>query len=211
MSGTAERMDAIYSRQRHFYDLTRKYYLLGRDRLIARLQVPAGGSVLEVGCGTGRNLIAVAKRYPDTKLYGFDISEAMLTTARVNVAKAGFANRITLKQGDATDFSGAALFGIDRFDRVFFSYTLSMIPNWKAALRHGAACTGGRMSLIDFGQQERLPAWFRRLLFTWLEKFDVAPRATLPIVLEGLSAEEGMRLSFDRLHRGYAWGAELAR
>lgn len=205
MGGNADRMDAIYARQRHFYDLTRKYYLLGRDRLIARLDVPEGGTVLEVGCGTGRNLIAVARRYPTARLYGFDISEAMLTTARANVAKAGLSGRITLVQGDATDFSGEALFGIARFDRVFFSYTLSMIPDWKAALRHGAACTGGALHLVDFGQYERLPRWFGTMMFAWLAKFDVTPRAELPGFLETL----GLSVRFDRLYRGYAWGAEL--
>jgi S-adenosylmethionine-diacylgycerolhomoserine-N-methlytransferase len=206
LAGNAERMDAIYARQRHFYDLTRRYYLIGRDRMIARLRVPSGGTVVEVGCGTGRNLIAVAKRYPDARLYGFDISEAMLITARANVAKAGLSDRITLVHGDATDFSGTALFGIERFDRVFFSYTLSMIPDWKAALRHGAACTGGALHLVDFGQFERLPRWFGKMMFAWLAKFDVTPRADLPPFLETL----GLRVRFDRLYRGYAWGAELA-
>jgi S-adenosylmethionine-diacylgycerolhomoserine-N-methlytransferase len=206
LGSTAERMDAIYSRQRHFYDLTRKYYLLGRDRLIARLAVPPGGTVLEVGCGTGRNLIAVAKRYPNAQLYGFDISGAMLATARANVAKAGLGGRITLKKGDATDFSGTALFGIERFDRVFFSYTLSMIPDWKAALRHGAACTGGTMHLVDFGQQEGLPRWFKRVLDAWLAKFDVEPRSELPVVLDTL----GLACRFEPLYRGYAWTATLS-
>ena len=41
----AEAMDAIYRTQRHIYDLTRKYYLLGRDRLIADLAPPRGGTV----------------------------------------------------------------------------------------------------------------------------------------------------------------------
>ncbi len=27
-------MDRVYKRQRHFYDATRKYYLLGRDPMI---------------------------------------------------------------------------------------------------------------------------------------------------------------------------------
>ena len=52
----AEAMDAMYRYQRHIYDLTRKYYLFGRDRMIDRLAVPEGGTVLEVACGTGRNL-----------------------------------------------------------------------------------------------------------------------------------------------------------
>ena len=46
-SSHAGHMDAIYRTQRHFYDLTRKYYLLGRDRLIRRLDPPKGGSVIE--------------------------------------------------------------------------------------------------------------------------------------------------------------------
>jgi S-adenosylmethionine-diacylgycerolhomoserine-N-methlytransferase len=55
-----ELMDRVYRRQRHIYDLTRKYFLLGRDTLISRLQPPTGGSVIEIGCGTGRNLVAAA-------------------------------------------------------------------------------------------------------------------------------------------------------
>ena len=42
-------MDAIYRSQRHFYDLTRKYYLLGRDALIEGLAPPPGGSAWQVG------------------------------------------------------------------------------------------------------------------------------------------------------------------
>jgi S-adenosylmethionine-diacylgycerolhomoserine-N-methlytransferase len=58
----AELMNRTYRHQRHIYDVTRKYYLFGRDRLIARLDPPAGGRVLEIGCGTARNLIAAARR-----------------------------------------------------------------------------------------------------------------------------------------------------
>jgi S-adenosylmethionine-diacylgycerolhomoserine-N-methlytransferase len=211
LAGNAARMDAIYARQRHFYDLTRKYYLLGRDRLVARLDVPAGGTVLEVGCGTGRNLIAVAKRYPDAQLFGLDISEAMLATARTKVAAAGFADRITLKQADATDFDASALFGRATFDRVFFSYTLSMIPDWQAAIAQGAKATGGALHLVDFGQQEGLPSWFKRGLSAWLAKFDVDPRAELPDAIDRIGREAGMKPGFAPLYRGYAWSGSLTR
>lgn len=204
-------MDAIYARQRHFYDLTRKYYLLGRDRLIARLDVPVNGTVLEVGCGTGRNLIAVAKRYPQARLYGFDISEEMLTTARASVARAGLSDRITLKQADATDFDAAALFGIAQFDRVFFSYTLSMIPDWQAALQQGAKATGGALHLVDFGQQEQLPGWFKRGLDVWLAKFDVEPRAELFDFIADSFCDDFAQVDCRSLYRGYARSAELLR
>ena len=105
-------MDRIYRRQRHFYDATRKYYLLGRDQLIEALAPPRNGTVLEIGCGTGRNLIRIAERYPSCACYGLDVSSAMLTTAQRSVGKAGLEGRIRLALADATDFDPQALFGL---------------------------------------------------------------------------------------------------
>ena len=204
-------MDAIYARQRHFYDLTRKYYLLGRDRLIAGLDLAEGGSVIEIGCGTARNLIAIARAWPEARLFGIDLSEAMLTTARANVARAGLSERIVLAQGDATSFDAAALFGEDWFDRVVLSYTLSMIPEWRAAMSQAARVARGRVEIVDFGQQERLPAVFRRGLFAWLDRFDVTPRGGMAEVLWEIGALEALTPSFKALHRGYAWVGRLER
>ncbi len=104
-------MDRIYRRQRHVYDVTRKFYLLGRDQLIAALDPPAGGSVLEVGCGTGRNLILAARRYPEARFFGLDVSGEMLATAGINIMRAGLGKRISLGLGDAARFEPEALFG----------------------------------------------------------------------------------------------------
>lgn len=206
-------MDAIYRTQRHFYDLTRKYYLLGRDRLIRKLAPPRGGTVLEIGCGTGRNLIAAARMWPDARFYGIDISEAMLKTARAKVTRAGLADRITLAQGDATAFDAHALFGLATFDRIFQSYTLSMIPDWQGAIREAAAklAPGGRLDIVDFGQQSGLPRLWRALLFAWLAKFDVTPRATLKRTAEEIAATQGLDADFLPLRLGYAWTARLSR
>ncbi len=202
-------MDAIYRTQRHFYDLTRKYYLLGRDALIEGLAPPPGGHVLEAGCGTGRNLILAARRWPDAHYYGVDISEAMLETARKNVAKAGLSDKIVFAQGDATAFDAQAMFGRADFDRVFQSYTLSMIPDWKGAVREGVAkiAPGGRLDIVDFGQQERLPRWFKAMLHAWLAKFDVTPRVDLFAAVDA----QGLKAEHKALYRGYAWSARLSR
>lgn len=212
MSDHAGRMDAIYRGQRHVYDLTRKYYLLGRDTLIREL-APGSGAVLEVGCGTARNLIAAARRWPQARFYGFDISEAMLETARANVARAGLGDRIALARGDASGFDGQALFGVAAFDRVFLSYTLSMIPDWQGAIAEAARALapGGTLHIVDFGQQEALPGAWRKGLFAWLAHFDVTPRRELPAVLARLAEAEGLGLDFRRLYRGYAWAATVAR
>src|SRR5437764_12952137 len=102
IAASAELMDRLYRRQRHLYDFTRKYYLLGRDRLIRRLDPPAGSRVLEIGCGTARNLIVAARTYPDARFFGIDISSGMLKTARRLVEREGLASDIRLARADAT-------------------------------------------------------------------------------------------------------------
>lgn len=213
MSGHSQLMDGVYRYQRHFYDLTRKYYLLGRDGLIADLDVPAGGAVLEIGCGTGRNLIAVGKAWPQARLCGVDISEAMLNTARASVAKAGMGDRVMLAQGDACGFDAQALFGRATFERVFISYALSMIPEWEMALAQAARCVapGGKLEIVDFGQQEALPALWKRALFGWLGKFHVSPRRELAPAIERLAQDMGGFPHSRTLYRGYAVRGGLIR
>lgn len=212
LAAAAGRMDAIYRGQRHIYDLTRKYYLLGRDRMIRRLVPPPGGTVLEVGCGTARNLIVAASAWPKARLYGFDISPAMLETARASVRRAALADRITLATGDATAWNGERLFGQARFDRIFLSYTLSMIPGWEHAIDQAAAmlAPGGQVHIVDFGQQEQLPGWWRTALFAWLRQFEVEPRPRLPEVLRDVADRRSLDLHFTPLFRGYAWSAVLS-
>ncbi|GAB4348606.1 MAG: class I SAM-dependent methyltransferase [Oricola sp.] len=199
-------MDAIYRNQRHIYDLTRKYYLLGRDRLIADLAAGEGATVLEAACGTGRNLIVAARRYPRARFFGFDISSEMLKQARRNVEKHGLSDRIVLVQGDATDFDPAALFGIGSFDRIFLSYAISMIPPWRAAVSEAAGhlAPGGALHVVDFGGQERLPGWFRAGLHAWLAKFHVAPRADMEEAMAAAARAAGATLTFESLFRDYA-------
>lgn len=208
-----ERMDAIYRTQRHIYDASRKYYLLGRDRLIDGLDAGPDVSVLEVGCGTGRNLVAAAKRWPQARFSGLDISAAMLDTARKAIDRAGFSGRIAVARADATSFDPMPLFGRERFDRIFLSYTLSMIPGWEMAIDEAAdiLAPGGRLHIVDFGQQERLPRLFRAGLHNWLERFDVFPRGDLQPVLADLAERRRMDVRFTPLYRGYAWEAVLTR
>lgn len=206
-------MDTIYRRQRHFYDATRKYYLLGRDRLIADLAPPPGGSILEIGCGTGRNLIACARAWPQASLYGIDISQAMLETARTALARAGGADCVHLAQGDACAFDPSALFGRATFDRVFISYALSMIPDWEGALAQAAACVapGGRLDIVDFGQQEALPRLWKDALFRWLSAFHVSPRADLERAIARTARARGGKANIQPLYRGYAVRAVIIR
>lgn len=198
-------MDRLYRVQRHVYDISRKYYLIGRDRMIAELAPPPGGSLLEIGCGTGRNLVAAAKRYPDARFYGLDISREMLRSADTAVRRAGLSERVQLIEGDATLFDPRQALGLQTFDRVFASYSISMIPPWEHALRHALALTapGGTLSIVEFGLCEGWPDWCRRALYAWLAKFRVTPRETLVPVVEAMAQDAGAEVSIVQLWRGY--------
>src|SRR5450631_2677421 len=188
----------MYRRQRHIYDGTRRYYLLGRDLLIAGLQPAAGASVLEIGCGTGRNLVHAAGLYPGGRFFGIDVSTEMLTSAISAISRRGLADRIRVAHGDATAFDPSTLFGIRAFDRILISYSLSMIPDWRGVLasaeRH--LKPGGGLHVVDFGNQQGLPASARALLRRWLALFDVTPRDDLEQVLSAMAGAAGADLTF---------------
>lgn len=211
--GAAGLMDAMYRHQRHIYDASRKFYLLGRDRMIADLAPPPGGTILEIGCGTGRNLIQIARAYPGRPCFGLDVSAEMLATARQSVAKAGLAERIVLKQADATGFDPQALFGRAGFDRIVISYALSMIPPWQGVVEEALRrlSPGGELHIVDFGDQAGLPAPFRAALNRWLTLFHVTPRRDLAAVLDAIAARAGANARTDALHRGYAVLATVRR
>jgi S-adenosylmethionine-diacylgycerolhomoserine-N-methlytransferase len=213
MADAAVRMDRQYRWQRHIYDVTRIPYLLGRDQLIAELNPPFGAQVLEIGCGTGRNLIRIARTYPRVDCFGIDVSNVMLETARRTIASAGLAERIRLAQADAVTADPVHLFGRRSFDRVMISYALSMIPPWRQALAHAASLLGprGSLCLVDFGDQAKMPVWFRAVLFRWLAWFHVSARIDLKQELEQLADASDLELRVCDLYRGYACFAKLER
>jgi S-adenosylmethionine-diacylgycerolhomoserine-N-methlytransferase len=207
-TGHAALMDATYRHQRLIYDATRAWFLLGRDTLIDRLDPPPGARVLEIACGTGRNLDRIGRRHPGCQLFGLDISAEMLRTAR---AKLG--TRARLAEADACRFDPQALFGEAAFDRIVLSYCLSMIPDWTAALREATRhlAPGGAVHIVDFGLQDGLPGAFRRGLAGWLGRFHVTPRPGLRAAVEALAAERGLDATWTPLHRSYAQHASLSR
>ena len=204
-------MDQIYRRQHHIYDLTRKYYLLGRDRLIIGLRPTSGDAVLEIGCGTGRNLTIAAKHYPAARFFGVDVSTVMLTRAIDSLGRAGLSNRVRVAHGDAASFDPERLFGRKAFDRIFISYSASMIPDWNGAIDRAVAllAPGGELHIVDFGGQSRLPSIFRTALRHWLRAFHVTPRDGLERWLTGCARRTGATLTIDRLYRDYAQYAVL--
>lgn len=204
-------MDRMYRYTRYVYDLSRRYYLLGRDRLLRQMAIRGGDAVLEIGCGTARNLIRLAAMHPDARLFGLDASQQMLDTASARLRRAGLERRVILRQGLAETFSPARL-GVDRpFDAIFFSYCLSMVPPWRdaidAALVH--LRPGGTLYVVDFWDQRDLPPWFRVALTRWLALFHVHHRPELLDHLQATAARLGSPLQLTSVGRRYAFIAAL--
>ena len=199
------RMDRMYRPQKHIYDLTRRYYLLGRDRLIEGLDARPGQTVLDIGCGTGRNLVRIGRRYPRTRLFGLDAAEPMLEAAAAKLRRAGV--RATLARGVAEALDAATLFAHPaRFDHITISYCLSMVDDPQAAIRAaiGHLAPGGTLHIVDFGDMARLPLWFQGLVRAWLARFDVRHRPEVPLTLDAAARERGGRIHHGEIAGRYA-------
>src|SRR5258708_31254874 len=98
------RMNGMYRRQRHIYNATRRYYLLGRDRLVAGLRPETAANLLEIGCGTGRNLVLAAPLPPKARFFRAHVSTQRLTPASSAISRRGLTGQTRVAHGDGTAF-----------------------------------------------------------------------------------------------------------
>lgn len=131
------------------YDYTRWAFLFGRNRIIeesAKFANPR--KILEVGCGTGKNLVALHKRFPKAELTGMDLSRNMLDISEKKMLRVGANVKIIEgAYGKPSDDGG------EKFDLILFSYCLSMInPGWEDAIIAAKKDlnTNGIIAVVDF-------------------------------------------------------------
>jgi len=207
----ADAMNRMYRYTRHVYDASRRFYLFGRDSLIREMDVRDGDTVVEIGCGTARNLIKLARRYPGAKCFGIDAAHVMIETAEKNIDKAGLTDRITVRQGLAQDLTPEMFDRGEPFDVTYFSYSLSMIPPWKESVDAAVAATrpGRTMYSVDFWDQSGYPAWFRAVLQKWLDLFHVHFHPELLEYLKQVAQQQGGELHLKPIGKQYAYIAAV--
>jgi S-adenosylmethionine-diacylgycerolhomoserine-N-methlytransferase len=159
----ASRLEAFYGPQAGHYDGFRERLLTGRDELMQWLEPAAGERIVELGAGTGRNPAYLGPRLAALgRLTLVDLCPSLLTQARQRwqgVAK------VEVVEADACTWRPA-----DAVDAVYFSYALTMIPDWQAAMANAVAMLrpGGRLAVVDFtlaSEQSRFGRWFWRSWF----------------------------------------------
>jgi len=93
------------------------------------------------------------------------------------------------------------------------SYSLSMIPDWRAALAcaYDQTAPGGQLAVVDFGTQTDLPGWFGAGLRRWLGLFHVTPRADLADAMRALANDRGAEADAGPILRDYAVAGRIYR
>ena len=151
-----ERLEAFYRHQATGYDDFRKRLLHGREEMMRALEISAGGTLLDMGGGTGSNIEALADRLPGLGAVTIvDLCPSLLETARKRIADRGWAN-VTTELADVTTFEPVG--GL--VDAITFSYSLTMIPDWFRALEQAYHLLrpGGRIGVVDFYVSRKWPA-----------------------------------------------------
>jgi SAM-dependent methyltransferase len=111
------------------------------------IDLQSASRILDVHCGGGRWLIAMARRFPGARLTGIEFEQDSVARARANVAAAVLADRVTIEQEDLTRI------GHERESTlVYFQYALHQLPDAPAVLRSAwdAVAPGGWLVALDW-------------------------------------------------------------
>ena len=162
-----------YDRLARFFVLFEWLFLLPpgiRRKAVARLGLKPGGRVLEVGCGTGRNLAPLVEAVgPGGRVYGVDLSDGMLAEARELCAQSGWHN-VALIRADASGYDLP-----EPVDGVIFSLSYAVIPRHREALRQAweQLRPGGRLVIMDAKLPPGMSGKLLRPFVVWASRLTV--------------------------------------
>ncbi len=177
----AARLESFYSGQAAAYDSFRRRLLKGREQLWQSIDEPAAAVWVDMGGGTGGNLEFFGDRLAKlSKVYVVDLSPSLLEIAHQRVQEHGWQNVLPI-EADATVFQP----GEGQADVVTFSYSLTMIPDWFAAIENAYAMLrpGGLIGVVDFYVSRKYPqdgltrhGWLTRSFWPiWFNSDNVFP------------------------------------
>jgi ubiquinone/menaquinone biosynthesis C-methylase UbiE len=145
----------LYDRLSGVYDLWGKLTeSRARNRALELAGIGNGLSVLEVAAGTGLAFVEIAKRNPDGRNVGIDISQGMLEKAERRLNRAGLSN-YSLSLGSALDIQHEN----ETFDVLLNNYMFDLLDenDWPQVLQefHRVLKPGGKLVLANMTLGER--------------------------------------------------------
>lgn len=162
-ANTQDLIRTVYNRRARSYDFLVRGLTLGiearlRRRLLSRLTLRPGDTVLDLACGTGLNFPAIQKAIGSTgRLIGVDLTPAMLAEARKKATAHSWTN-VTLIEADATTFRPTEL-----VDVALCTLAIGLMPDPGAVVQSlvGAVRPGGWVLISDGQLVDR---WYGSLL-----------------------------------------------
>jgi SAM-dependent methyltransferase len=124
--------------------------------------LPEGGTVVDLGCGSGRLLVRLAHGRPDARIIGLDLSEPMLELGRELMEREGIADRVELRKGDITTFDSELS---DAYDVVSCNFAIHQLPSEAlverclAAIGRARAAHGCGVWIFDFARLRNPKSW----------------------------------------------------
>lgn len=170
-----ENLRRYYRYHSFIYDLTRWSFLFGRKTLVQNLPpLKENPTIIEIGCGTGNNLLPLANRYPNAEIYGIDLSSDMLIKAAQKVHSQ---NNIYLQQR----LFDNSYHRNQPADLILCSYSLTMmdkITNKKLIALEKNLKPEGYIAIVDFHTSPY--TWFR----DWMKRNNVDLKGKLLPLLQ---------------------------
>jgi SAM-dependent methyltransferase len=132
---------------------------LGAVARVLGVDAPSVGacSVLEIGCGTGGNLIPLAARYPESRFVGIDLSGRQIQEALLRVQELGL-NNITFQHVDVSDYSHKP----GAFDYILCHGVYSWVPEDVQQRILGLMVEALSTQGVAYISYNVLPGWYQR-------------------------------------------------
>ena len=141
-----------------------------RRRVVRKVRKMKPQRIMDLATGTGDLAIKLAKRIPQARVMGVDLSENMLAVAAEKVRRQGLDDRIALYQGDAEQLDVAD----NLLDVVTVAFGVRNFGDLEQGLReiHRALCSGGHIVVLEFSTPRN---WLVRKLYEFYSNHIMKP------------------------------------